>query len=162
MGRVDGEDDFGQRPLMAGKKGAIHRPAIVRWAEKVQPMEEGLGCWLWAGSIDSSGYGMFAFQGRAWRAHRWGWTYIVGPIAEGMELDHWCLIRACVFPPHLEEVTGRENLRRSFLARTHCRNGHPYDDVRIDVDPITGGRHRFCRYCKRDWYRRSREKDLGK
>lgn len=45
-------------------------------------------------------------------AHRVAYELWVGPIPEGMELDHRCKVRACINPAHLEPVTHAENMRR--------------------------------------------------
>jgi hypothetical protein len=37
---------------------------------------------------------------------------MVGPVPEGMELDHLCRVHPCVNPEHLEPVTPRENKLR--------------------------------------------------
>jgi len=98
-------------------------------------------CWLWTASKVVEGYGQF-FAGRRsaaghpqpTRAHRVAYELLVGPIPEGMTLDHLCRNRACVNPTHLEPVPLIENLRRGegFAARnagkTHCPKGHLYDE----------------------------------
>lgn len=66
------------------------------------------GCWLWTGSQDGKGYGK---TGRG-RIHRIVYEELVGPIPDGLQLDHLCRVRNCVNPAHLEPVTGRENVRR--------------------------------------------------
>ena len=50
-------------------------------------------------------------------AHRVIYEAEVGPIPEGMELDHTCNVRACVNPAHGEPVTPAENRRRRGMIR---------------------------------------------
>lgn len=70
------------------------------------------GCWIWTGSIDRDGYG-YLHDGRRHNAHRWTYEKFVGPIPDGLEIDHLCRVRPCVNPDHLEPVTRLENnLRR--------------------------------------------------
>lgn len=76
---------------------------------------------------------------------------MVGPIPEGMYLDHLCSVKRCVNPAHLEPVTSKENARRYFNSLSTCVNGHPWTDENTYRRP-TG--RRDCRACVR---RRSAE-----
>ena len=113
------------------------------------------GCWLWTGHLNNKGYGKFSED---WRikvyAHRWAYQRFVGPIPDGLQIDHLCRNRACVNPAHLEAVTPRVNQRRSPLCRahkTHCVNGHPFDEVNTYV---RSDGSRQCRTCRRASYLR--------
>lgn len=100
------------------------RPLLDRFWEKVQTGE---GCWQWTGSLARGGYGSIGFEGHTLRAHRVAYEALVGPIPEGLVLDHLCRNRGCVNPTHLEPVTLHENLLRGEPAnRTHCPAGHAY------------------------------------
>lgn len=62
-------------------------------------------------------------------AYRIAYEWMVGPIPEGMQLDHLCRRKDCVNPHHLEPVTRAENQRRvrvagPFKPVSYCRNGH--------------------------------------
>ncbi len=87
-------------------------------------MEQNGNCLVWTGALSSEGYGIASYKGRFMRAHRLGYTLIVGDIT-GEILDHLCRNRACVNPEHLEPVTNRENVMRGLEARGVCKNGHP-------------------------------------
>lgn len=81
-------------------------------------------------------------------AHRVAYEEIMGPVPEGLELDHLCRTRSCVNPSHLEPVTHRENMNRGDVAtrrKTHCPKGHPYDEENTGI--YNG--YRNCRACAR-------------
>lgn len=110
------------------------------------------GCWLWQAALSPAGYAKFRTgQGRKTAlAHRWSYQHYVGPIPEGLTLDHLCRTPACVNPAHLEPVTRFENNRRATLARTECFAGHAWEtNARCWLDD-RGYLIRQCRVCHRD------------
>ena len=107
------------------------------------------GCWEWLAGKDPSGYGSVRWEGRTRGAHRVAYEVLVGPVPDGLELDHLCRNRACINPAHLEPVTRRENVRRGFgpagicARRTHCPRGHAYDQP----NTLLYRGKRYCRAC---------------
>lgn len=113
------------------------------------------GCWRWSGAIKENGYGCLSLDGRVRYTHRLAYELWVGPVPDGMQLDHLCRNRACMNPAHLEPVTPSVNVRRGespgakALRRTHCVQGHAYAEHGV----IRMGR-RVCRTCRTEYMRR--------
>lgn len=119
-------------------------------------------CWEWKASTDKDGYGQYGVGSRTdnsrtkVKAHRYSYEALVGPIPQGLTIDHLCRRRSCVNPDHLEAVTIGDNNRRGATRfrngnKTHCPNGHPYDMFE------TGRRCRRCyRNRQREYMRRWR------
>jgi hypothetical protein len=116
------------------------------------------GCWLWAGATMWNGYGQATPlrsdpPGTTTLVHRRAYEILVGPIPDGMTLDHLCRVRECVNPDHMEPVTMRDNMLRgrspaAYHARaTHCPKGHPYFGANLYQRPNGS---RGCRACLRE------------
>jgi hypothetical protein len=119
-------------------------------------------CWLWTGgsscSTSASGkksrYGCVRAGGRSEYAHRLAYMLTIGPIPEGMTIDHvltrGCSSKLCCNPAHLEAVTRSENTQRFNRSRVKCNKGH-------DRVPMTG----LCPICserRRAFYMTSNRK----
>lgn len=134
---------------LAGKP--IFSSVAARFWTKVDRAGGPDSCWLWTASR-VRGYGNFSVRSHSIiKAHRFAYELTVGPIAVGLEIDHLCHNPACVNPGHLEPVTPEENRRRAnpgayLAARTHCPQGHPYDEANTywSLHRI----HRACRACQ--------------
>lgn len=122
-------------------------------------------CWTWQSTTSPGGYGVFRFKNNKFSAHVWAYRRFVGPVPEGLQLDHLCHTRdtscsggdscphrRCVNPEHLEPVTPRENTLRgkSIQAanadKTHCVNGHPFSAMNTRISPQGT---RVCKACQR-------------
>lgn len=108
------------------------------------------GCWEWQGTKSGNGYGRLFYRGRYHTAHRVSYQLYIGPIPEGLVIDHLCRNRGCVNPEHLEPVTFGENIRRSPIhnmrSKTHCPEGHEYTKKNTFIRR-SGSRE--CRTCKK-------------
>lgn len=116
-----------------------------RFWNKVQPTGF---CWLWTAATQRDGYGRFGLtHDHIVQAHRFAYERLVGPIPDGMELDHLCRVRRCVNPDHLEVVTHAENMQRGIHSNSlklRCLRGHEYTTH-------SGGK-RYCNTCRKERY----------
>lgn len=125
-------------------------------------------CWPWTGRIDQEGYGQIAVDRRPRLAHRVAYEEFIGPIPDGLQVDHLChnadlscpgrqacLHRRCINPEHLEAVTAAVNTARARAGRdigsqgpgwkTECIRGHAFDEENTHWSPT----RRYCNACRR-------------
>ena len=119
------------------------------------------GCHIWQGCRSTDGYGRAKIDGRMQQVHRIRYEREVGPIPEGVVLDHFaCDNPSCCNPAHVRPATDRENILRGggvsavHAAKTHCVHGHPFSGDNLYVTPAG---YRRCRTCDR-----AREQGRGK
>lgn len=133
-----------------------HSPeaAAARFWSRVDRLDGDFACWPWKGRLQPSGYARFHLPGvgHGMAAHRFAYELLVGPIPDGLQLDHLCRVRHCVNPAHLEPVTGFENVHRSPITaatvnarKTHCPQGHPYNEA----NTLRYRGERICVTCRR-------------
>ena len=85
-------------------------------------------CWVYDGPrLSRNLYGRVWYRGRERQVHIVVYELLVGPIPDGLVLDHTCRVRLCANPAHLEPVTVRENTLRGaavlFGGVNRCLHG---------------------------------------
>lgn len=140
-----------------GESSLIGLPAGA-WARFWAKVDCSGECWRWTASRNQTGYGTFKLGPKTMTAHVVAYEWMVGPVGDGLDLDHLCRNRACVNPSHLEPVSHRVNVLRgqSFAAinarKTHCPRGHAYSPENTRIERCGGRR---CRTCERAKKRRA-------
>lgn len=126
----------------------VRKIDITRVDDVVVPGE----CWLWRGAVDKdSGYGRVYVAHKCLHLHRVTYETFIGPIPEGLHIDHLCRVRGCCNPGHLEAVTPATNIRRGSRAtQTHCKNDHLLSGENLYLSPGSKPqyKHRQCRTCR--------------
>jgi HNH endonuclease len=145
-----------ERPLKG--PGRLREPRDLRLRIRDSVIiDDATGCWIWQRKcMKRDRYGLMTVAKRTRLAHRVAYEAFVGPIPDGLQLDHLCRNRPCVNPAHLEPVTSRENVLRSPIAqaalnaaKTHCPRGHEYTSENTYLcGPYK--RWRLCRRCMRE------------
>jgi len=97
----------------------LNDPGFRFWS-KVNKQPNG-GCWLWTACKTYGGYGVFCLGGGKAYAHRITYELLVGPIPEGMEIDHGpvCHNPSCVNPAHLRLATRSGNNQNRGLNKNN-------------------------------------------
>lgn len=124
-------------------------------------------CWRLPDGVatpNGNGYVRIHVDRERWFAHRLAYTIFVGPIPEGLVVDHvchnkdgscpggpTCLHRQCVNPAHLEAVTQAVNALRGLspaaanARRDTCSQGHP---LVASPEKRDGRDRRHCPICR--------------
>lgn len=116
-------------------------------------------CWIWNRHINkTSGYALMSrwhanHRDKSRYAHRYFYALVIGPIPEGLQLDHLCKVRCCVNPNHLDPVTAEENCHRASKISTQQRteilelrrNRMPMKDIAARYDVTVGCIEVICR-----------------
>ena len=122
------------------------------------------GCWEWEGRLSEKGYGVIKIGKQKRHAHRVMWLLARGELTSGIELHHRCRNRRCINPEHLQAVSKEEHLElhmgtpwgRRNRCKTHCDNGHPFDERNTYRRP---NGNRGCQRCnaerQKEWRRRN-------
>jgi hypothetical protein len=94
-------------------------------------------CWEFRGTILTSGYGQVKVHQQKWRAHRFAWTAVHGPIPDGLIVRHRCDNRVCVKPAHLELGTHQDNVNDMIeRGRKKSLPGERHPLARLTVEAV--------------------------
>jgi hypothetical protein len=144
-------------PILDKRRGTPDERFDRKWV-----LDPDTGCHLWQDHL-VSGYGQFRIRrGTQIMAHIYAYERAMGPVPDGMVLDHIChpddgscaggrcTHRSCCNPEHVRPVSRGENTLRSATGptavnarRTKCIRGH-------ELPPYVPGGGRRCQTCIRE------------
>jgi hypothetical protein len=125
-------------------------------------------CREWQGAKKGAGYGNIYRDGKYKSVHRHVWELVYGPVPKGMVVMHACDNPPCFRLDHLKLGTQGENMAdkvakgrarggRLNAEKTHCPQGHVYDEANT-YRPPERPHARTCRTCQRQRVRPPRRK----
>jgi hypothetical protein len=145
------------RPL-----GSKDRPIMQRILESIV-VDPRTDCHVWRFAVKQGYPSVTEHPGgdlgqRRVPVHRYLWERELGPIPEGLTIDHFlynvgsCVGRTCVNVQHMRLVTQAENTRaaphvEAKAAQTSCKRGHPFD--RSNTYLSRKRKNRSCKTCAR-------------
>lgn len=104
-------------------------------------------CWIWPITNGGTGRPIIQVNRKSLRTYRVVYEMLVGPIPEGLTLDHLCRVPTCCNPEHLEPVTLEENLART--RGEFCKSGeHAMSGSNLLQYYWQGKLTRRCKACK--------------
>ena len=109
--------------------------------------------------MNNDGYGILLLSNhRSYKAHRFVWEQVNGPIPKGMNICHTCDVPSCCNPEHLFLGTQQDNVTDMInkgrfkggsslnALKTHCPQGHAY----TPENTLTYRGMRTCRQCNKE------------
>lgn len=137
--------------------------AIARWLDRID-IASPRACWQWPGAVGDGGYSHAVLMKRSRKPYRMFYEHFIGPVPEGMTLNHtchdadpdcrggsYCVHRLCVNPAHLESVSIGNNTKSAFATRAYCRAGRHLWTEENTVWIGKGSKlQRRCRECKNE------------
>jgi hypothetical protein len=151
-----------------------NRTLDERFWDYVSP-EPNSGCWLWTGTISSTGYGQLRMANSGRHSLMFA-THISlmlagKPLPDGLYALHRCDNSYCVNPDHLFAGTQLDNIRDAMAKGRHskpplCQKGsRPLKTICVNGHSLTGDNvyvrpdgFRTCRQCRLDFKVRKRAK----
>lgn len=97
-------------------------------------------CWMWKGRKDKDGYGVWWFEGKNVRAHRFIFEIHHGKIEKGKVCRHICNNPGCVNPFHISESTQKENIRDQLIRGTHSKLKYSEDLIKSIREEYSTGK----------------------
>lgn len=102
-------------------------------------------CWIWTGTKGSctkqsplqyGGFGITDYgKSVSYRAHRFAWLLVNGPIPEGKILMHTCDVPLCVNPSHLRIAEPRHN-SRDMVRKGRSKTGSRHWNSKLTEDDV--------------------------
>lgn len=86
--------------------------------------QKSAGCWFWTGATNDMGYGQIRRGKKIIYTHRLSFEMHVGPIPDGMVIDHICRHPSCVNPEHLRAATQKQNMENLSNTSLRSSSGH--------------------------------------
>ena len=112
--------------LRPRRKQNMSAEGMGRWISQQVEIDSASGCWIWPHTLDRKGYGKVGFQGKMRYTHRLMFSIFVGPLVEGLQVDHIeCISTACCNPEHLRQVSHAGNMQNQRGSRANNTSGHP-------------------------------------